>query len=77
MVIRHVLIKPGGGRKFVVEPVHENGDVTLFLVLYRVVCGKFSGGRNQKLLKIGRSNLPPILDGIWIFLPDLCPRVQD
>jgi hypothetical protein len=48
MVIRHVLIKPAGGRKFVVEPVHENGDVTLFLVPCRVVCGKFIGGRNQK-----------------------------
>src|SRR6266581_3762657 len=57
-----VLIKPGGGSKFVVESVHENGDVTLFLVFRRIVRGKFIGGRNQKLLKICLSNLSPILD---------------
>src|SRR6266542_3090689 len=57
-----VLIKPGGGSKFVIEPVHENCDVTLFLVLRRVVRGEFIGRCNQELLKIGLSNLSPILD---------------
>src|SRR5437870_6877446 len=57
-----VLIKPGGGSKFVVEPMHENCDVTLFLVFCRIVRGEFIRGRNQKLLKIGPGKLSPILD---------------
>ena len=36
--------------------------MTLLFIFRRVVCGKFIGGRNQKLLKIGLSNLFPILD---------------
>ena len=42
--------------------MHENGDVALFLVLRRVVRWKFIGRSDQKLLEIGTSNLPPILN---------------
>jgi len=42
--------------------VHKNGDVALFLVLRRVVRGKFIRGSDQKFLEIGSSNFPSVID---------------
>src|SRR5438045_7049029 len=52
-----ILIKLRGGSELVVEAVHKNGDVALFLVLRRVVCRKFIRCRGQKFLEIGFGDL--------------------
>ena len=57
-----ILIKLRCRSKLVVETVHKNGDVALFLVLRRVVCRKFVRCRGQKFLKIGFGNFPPVVD---------------
>ncbi len=57
-----ILIKLACRSELVVEPVHKNGDVALFLVLRRVVRGKFIRGSDQKFLEIGSSNFPSVID---------------
>src|SRR5262249_30388461 len=53
--------------------MNKNRDVALFLILCRVVLGKFIRGCDQKLLKTGLSNLSPILgvsDRLFIADPE-------
>jgi len=47
-----------------VKAMHKNGGLALFLVPRRVMRWKFIGRSDQKLLEIGRSNLPPILNTV-------------
>jgi len=51
--------------------MHEDGDVTLFLVLCRIVRGEIVCCRDEKFLEICGSNFPPIIDvGERLFIAD-------